>query len=481
MKKIIFIITLIFLVNSYNIYGQSLPKREINCSEVFNELTEKLESNYLVFKKMVEAGEVDSYKKRKRNFNLLMGRKSKKLSSNNCTRMLQLFLQEFNDGHLFVFENPEYNKREKKFLQKQEKKNQRNIGEVLNTLKEQGYGKITGKWSDGNYEIAIIKEDNYYNGYTITESDTLPSGSLLASFKKGNMKGMHGTWYNYNLEPKFIQVNLSKENTLLSFSSENKLGRIEGEPKREIEVINPKDITQPSLRFLDDETTLFTIPSFSSDPKYLEELLTKNAGAIVSRSKLIIDVRGNRGGNAVYFGFIPVYATQGLSSHGPGEVLASNDTKSYFEGLAKGNPGVYQPVVDRINKNMGEIVLGPDFPDRPLQAYPSKVEHVAILTDEACMSACESFILHSKAMSDKVKVYGNNTAGVIDYTGVMSVKLESSENQNIYFGFPTSSLSKGHFTDEYPNGYNKTGIRPDVAIPDAVEDKILHVMEMMDK
>ena len=129
--------------------------------------------------------------------------------------------------------------------------------------------------------------------------------------------------------------------------------------------------------------------------------------------------------------------------------------------------------------NMGEIVLGPDYPDRPLNSYPSNIKYVAILTDEACMSACESFILHSKAMSDKVKVYGTNTAGVIDYTSVMSVKLKSSKNQNIYFGFPTSSLGKGYSTDEYPNGYNKTGIRPDVALPSSVEDKVLHVMEIM--
>lgn len=480
MKKITLVITAILVLNSFNNYGQvrnSLFDNKIKCSKVFDELTVKLESNYLAYKQLVEAGEEDKYKKLKFNYSRLV----KGLTTDNCTRMLELFLQEFNDGHLFVFEKPEYTKREKKLLQKRAKINQRNIEEVLEKLKAQGHGEITGKWSDGNYEIAIIKEGDYYKGYTITESDTIPSGSLLASFNKGNMTGMQGTWYNYNHEPKFIEVNLSKENTLLSFSAENKWGRIEGEPKREIEVINPKDITQPSLRFLDKETTLLTINSFSSDPNYLEELLRKNAEAVVSRSKLIIDVRGNRGGNAVYFGFIPVYATQGLTSRGPGEVLASEDIKGYFQRLAKMSPDVYQTVVDRIKNNMGDIVLGPDFPDRALQQYPSKIEHVAILTDEACMSACESFILHSKAMSNKVKVYGTNTAGVIDYTSVMSVKLKSSKNQNIYFGFPTSSLGKGYFTDEYPDGYNKTGIKPDVAISNSIDDKISYVMEMMGK
>jgi hypothetical protein len=477
MKKITFLLTVTLILNSHSNYGQSLPNREVNCSEVFKELTDKLESNYLAYKKLVEADKEDVYINRKRNYNRLI---NKRLSANNCTRMLQLFLKEFNDGHLFVFEKPEYIGREKRILQKRAKRNQRNIVEVLKELKVQGDGEITGKWSDGNYKIAIIKEEDFYNGYTITESDTIQAGILLASFKKGNMDDMHGIWYNYNLEPKFIEANLSKENTLISFSGENKWGRIEGKPKREIEVINPKNITQPSLRFLDEETTLFTIPSFSSDPNYLEELLTRNAKSVLSRSKLIIDVRGNRGGNAVYFGFMPLYATQGFSSNDSGEVLASKEILSYFEQLAKKSPSIYQPVVDRIKNNMGKIVLGPDYPDRPLNSYPSKVEHVAILTDGACMSACESFILHSKKVSNKVRVYGANTAGVIDYTSVMSVRLKSSGNQNIYFGFPTSSLSKEYAID-YPNGYNKTGIRPDVAIPSSVEDKILYVNERMDK
>ncbi|QLG44712.1 S41 family peptidase [Costertonia aggregata] len=478
MKKILYIVIVSIFLFSFNANAQSLPDRECNCSEVFEELTEKLESNYLAYKKLVEADQEKKYKNLKHSYNRLL----KNLTADNCTRMLQLFLQEFDDGHLFVFEEPEYTSKEKAILQREAKKNRKNVDAVLKKLEEQGHGKVTGIWSDGNYEIAVIQEGEYFKGYTITWSDTLPAGSLLASFKKGNMNGrMHGTWYNYNNEPKFIEADLSKENTLLNFSSENKWGRIVGKPKREVAITNKDDITQPSIQFLDDETTLFTIPSFSSDPSYLQQLLLKNAESVATRTKLIIDVRGNTGGNAVYFGFIPVYATQGLSASVPGEVLASEDTKNYFERLVKSNPNLYQPVVNRIEKNMGEIVEGPAYPARPFESYPSKIEKVAILADGACASACESFILHSKAMSNKVKVYGSNTAGVIDYTSVTIVKLFSSGNQNIYFGFPTSSLSKSYLTDAYPNGYNTTGINPDVTIPSTVADKVLYVMEKMDE
>lgn len=93
------------------------------------------------------------------------------------------------------------------------------------------------------------------------------------------------------------------------------------------------------------------------------------------------------------------------------------------------------------------------------------------------MSAAESFILHSKGASNKVTTFGSPTAGVIDYTSVSVVKLVSSGDQNMYVGFPTSSLHK-----QIPqNGYNKTGIIPDVTIKANEKNKIKAVMQYFNK
>ena len=105
---------------------------------------------------------------------------------------------------------------------------------------------------------------------------------------------------------------------------------------------------------------------------------------------------------------------------------------------------------------------------REYEVINSKIQHVAILTDEACISAAESFILEAKSSSDKVKTFGSPTGGVIDYTSVSSVVLEGSGKQHIIFGFPTSTLHK----DIPLNGYNETGIVPDVYINNQVQDKI---------
>src|SRR5690606_22798596 len=166
-----------------------------------------------------------------------------------------------------------------------------------------------------------------------------------------------------------------------------------------------------------------------------------------------------------------VYANKNMQSE-QGLVLASGDTKAYFERLAENAEHLYGPVVERIKNAMGQIVEGPEYPERHFEAFESKIEQVAILMDHGSMSASESFILHSKDASDKVTTFGGPSGGTIDYTGINMVPLPSC-GRNIYFGYPTSTLDK-----EVPNkGHNATGILPDVPIPSNIQNKINFIMD----
>ena len=194
-------------------------------------------------------------------------------------------------------------------------------------------------------------------------------------------------------------------------------------------------------------------------------------------SHLIFDIRGNTGGNAIYFSFIDAYAKQNLRSS-QGRVLASESTLAYYERLAKNSPNLYQPVVDRVKANMGKVVDGPAYPDQVFKPSADfNFQKVAILTDEGCMSAAESFIIHSKAVNHDVQTFGKPTAGVIDYTSVNAIPLASGGNRHIYFGYPTSSLHM----DIPKNGFNKTGIKPDVPISEKVEDPIQFIVNYWKK
>jgi C-terminal processing protease CtpA/Prc len=282
--------------------------------------------------------------------------------------------------------------------------------------------------------------------------------------------------YSATYRPRYVTCNIYKEGTLLALDGGQYWGKLVSPFVREVNMINQKKIVLPTVSKLDDKNTLLSIPSFMADGNEFNQVLMENIELLMSTTNLIVDIRGNTGGNAIYFSFIDAYVTRELKSS-QGLVLASADTQHYFEEQAKYGKKIYGPVANRISKNPGQIVDGPLYPSQQIKPAPSKIRKVAILTDKGCMSAAESFVLHSKEVSDKVVTFGSPTAGVIDYTSVNTLQLNSSGNQTIYFGYPTSSWNK-----EVPaKGYNKTGIVPDVSIEDSVKDKIAFIVDYFNK
>lgn len=92
------------------------------------------------------------------------------------------------------------------------------------------------------------------------------------------------------------------------------------------------------------------------------------------------------------------------------------------------------------------------------------------------MSAAEAFILQSKQASDKVITIGRNTRGVIDYQSINMVKL-GCESRGIHFGYPTSTSNK-----EIPrNGYNQSGIKPDILSESVSTELIAFALQQLKK
>jgi C-terminal processing protease CtpA/Prc len=298
-------------------------------------------------------------------------------------------------------------------------------------------------------------------------------GGLKGNFTKSS-NGFIGKLYSSTYRPRFVTGNLYKEGTLIAMDGGVYWGKVESSFVREVNMINKEDVLLPTVTKLDDKNTLFSIPSFNVEGKQFDKILGDNYDLLIGTTNLIFDVRGNTGGNALYLSFLDAYATKNLDSS-QGLILASQDTKLYYEAQAKYSKDIFQPVVDRINRSLGQIVDGPLYPTKNIQPLKTKIQKVAILTDRGCMSAAESFILHSKNVSNKVITFGSRTAGVIDYTSVNTIKLNSSGIQTIYFGYPTSSWHK-----QIPdNGYNRTGIIPDVPIDESVKDKVKFIVDYL--
>jgi len=441
-----------------------------DCKETFKEIIVKLEANYIG----IPLGQLPEEKARYEERKTLFREKAKTITPEHCTQFLSAFLNYFDDGHLFVFERPKYTNSRRDSIKQSIKKNKVSLPTLKHYVDNNAATKtdpFLGIWTDGTSKFVVTKKNDSYYVY-ILESilDSVEPGQLKA---KLNFEDNHyiGSFYTNNYVPWFIEGGIYKEGTL--FVASSIFWQKVADPLDVITLDVDTNFKLPTIKHINNETVLITIPSFSVDFTLFNDIINAHEKELKKATTIIIDIRGNRGGNGVYFNLIEFFATNDMKGS-QGLVLASEDNLKYFEHSAKNySSKVYTPVVDSIIKNMGKIVDGPLYPGVAYDIKKTAIANVAILTDGACMSAAESFILHAKASSNKVTTFGSPTDGVIDYTSVNSLPLKNSGTQNIYFGYPTSTLHK-----EIPNnGYNSTGIIPDIEIDTTSTNKIQYIVD----
>ncbi len=445
-------------------------EKESNCGKTFTELTYKLEANYVGLALQEKAGSDSLYKSRKHSFSI----RAKETEPIKCTSLLSDFLSYFNDGHLSVFERPVYTEKELDTFKQKNLEGGLSISEVDSLMINGKPNELSGKWTDGDSQFYIVNRDSISEAYIIKRSGIEGKIAERKAFFKKTSDGYSVTYYSKSHTPYFMKGGVYKKNTLLSFGP-FLWAKTQPDSKIDSSTINSENPRSPTILSLDSATTLVSIPSFLNDHNSFKQFITENKELLENSTNLIIDIRGNRGGNAIYFPLIELFATRdAVANHG--WVLSSEDNLQYFKTLKGwGWSKMYSPLIRRMRSNKGEIVDGPKYQPRSYTIPGNSIEKVAILTDEGAISAGESFILHSKAASDKIITFGSPTGGVIDYTSINSIKLIESGRQNIYFSYPTGTLNKSILSE----GYNTTGIIPDIPIQHNISDPVDYIMNYL--
>lgn len=453
MKKL-FLCFGLFIFSLLSIFAQ---EKACNCGDILEQLGEKINKNYIGLK-LADASVQEAFKARL----FEIKKQIKGVPEADCTPVLQDLLRFFGDGHLFVSQYPKPDQSTIEAHQdriQQQKFDLQNVRQQLLTTGVKGKSPV-GLWTDGQSKFGIIKNDHPdwdydYVAVILEASKPEKIGELKMGFNEKNGR-FEGTYFSNSYIPRYTAVFPQKGGSLLGIWGGLLWGRIpiQGEVSFDQPLYDP---SQPSLEQLDEQTVLLSIPSFLIEKKELDQLLRNHHKNLATARYLIIDIRGNSGGNGIYFDLISWYANQPIKSE-PGWALSSKDNMDYFERFAnnkKNNP--YFPVVEDMKNSVGEMVKGPRFSTIKLKQQSSKLEKVVILTNEDNKSAAETFILHSKKASDKVITIGQNTAGVVDYNNINMIPI-SCEKLGVYFGYPMYTLHQ----DIPKNGYNETGIAPDV-------------------
>ncbi|NJO25557.1 MAG: hypothetical protein HC867_07050 [Bacteroidia bacterium] len=315
----------------------------------------------------------------------------------------------------------------------------------------------------------IQKRPDEFTAFITEANDKTKIGEI--KFEVALNKGIYeGKYYTNAYTSRYVKVSLGKDNSMLSVWGGITWGRLKD---KDTPLYNP---VLPVFTKIDDKTSLFSIPSFLIEAKDFNKVLIDNEKILRNTENLIIDIRGNTGGNAIYFPLIAAYYEKPLMNE-VGYAVSSEDNLTYFKNYStgKGNDP-YKLLVENMKTGAGKIIDGPVFANMELKSEKTALKRVVIVTDKSNMSAAESFVLHSKAVSSKVTIMGENTGGVIDYNNINMVSL-NCEKHGIFFGYPTFTFNKTILT----NGYNKTGILPDIKIDNKVQDKIKFVTEYLQK
>lgn len=186
-----------------------------------------------------------------------------------------------------------------------------------------------------------------------------------------------------------------------------------------------------AFRKISDSACYLRIKSFDDHfAKKIDEVLESNKKTIESTPYMILDLRYNGGGSDfTYSKLIPLVYTRPIKTIGV-DVLSTPENIESWSRLERDNPKLPAAVKSALDSAIQKMKDNPNrlvklVDDQTYTAtqtllYPKKI---AILIDRDCGSSTEEFLLAAK-QSDKVILFGENTAGVLDYSNMRTVDLE---------------------------------------------------------
>jgi C-terminal processing protease CtpA/Prc len=225
----------------------------------------------------------------------------------------------------------------------------------------------------------------------------------------------------------------------------------------------------PYFEKIDEETVLIRIPSFL--PKYYEainELIQENHEVLTNTPNLVLDLRGNGGGSDECFNILLPYVCPESINVVGADVRATQGNIEYLRELTKMHE-FPEDALSQINdltelmaKSLGGFVEMVPTQTLPLGEVFAQPQKVAICIDKKCASSTEQFVIFALE-SPKVTLFGENTAGCIDFSNVVPAQTPS-KNWTLYYPISRSKRIPLHQIDGL-------GIEPHVRLD--TESKVL--------
>ncbi len=459
-------------------YGQ-----ECNCTADFNFMVNKVTTNYSGYSvKVTKANQslLDSLTTR-------LAKQSATANEQECDSLLEEWLMFFRDGHLGAG-----NKRLTLIPESLSTKPPEKIreqfsawpsihlseGEFERYLKDRSKAldEIEGVWQTGQYRLGIMKKEGKAYAAFILKGDDVywMPGQIKAELFKVQQGLYRCTYYMKNHMP--MGLNLRKEGNELS---DDRKGF--GFSSVPLNTSGNESAGVVRLYRYDRTTLVFRIGSFLGNYRtVIDSVVEANSAILASTENLLIDVSENQGGSDfAWKSIVPLLYTNPIlvkqyATYCREEIITKTRERFIGKGLMSAeDEAAFARELDMCMQHLGEFFCPGECTDtirfETARAYPKRI---GVIMGKSTASSAENFALVAQ-QSTKVTLFGQPSAGVIDYGNVLLYSAPAGCRE---FGIPSIRSTR---LPERP--IDNIGIQPDMLIPKGQKDKIAFVMEYWSK
>ncbi|WP_214229578.1 S41 family peptidase [Pedobacter sp. B4-66] len=464
-STLLFLLLLVFL-SSVAVAQQN----QCNCSLLLNETVKNVSTVYAGFTDKVTS-------KTNREYDRLVNQLSRKAidvtNPRKCYEIIKGYTEWFKDGHVGVWFGIKSSAAEIMKI---------SLLDIQKKLEGRG-NMLQGFWStaDQKQQFAIVKDpsgENKYLAVTIKSSDTSwKPGMVKVEFYDYNPreKLYSGMYYQNNFNGVLNGFTLTNNRLDHWFGPSWYRNDAEGKPIK----IQPENTSAVSFKVIDSESSYLKLGKFNQeDVAKLDSLIRANSSIIQKSRNLIIDLRGNPGGNGssseemirlIYTNPIIYPAWQYRSS---AYMIAAK--QAFVSELSKNDPyhmlKSQQQLLTNLTMNQGQLVSTGDSIVRTIDSIPHHPQRIAFLINRGSGSSAEFFTFEGK-QSKKVMLFGEPTAGVMDYGEAQSINLSCGQ---YVISVP---WGRNGWINRFGYRIDNVGFKPDVAIPASEQDWIGFVMK----
>ena len=441
--------------------------QDCTCAEAFEQVVQVYENDYALFNIKVNEANRKLYAANKEVFRKKAGNVSE---IKECLPVLQQWLQFFRDGHnniSFTGDRAHTDTRESIAIDKSIFLKEINSVKKMKAFKKND---LLGIWKYGAYEVGIMpKKDasqTEFTGVILTSTNSL--------WKPGDVKFELSQIYGNDYEVVYFMDDNSGRKLKGKLKNPENLEFVDYNHWVKVWPSNPNTKTDAEetdlysdfhIRMIDGKIPYIRFPNFyEKEPDFVDSLIKSHHQELVNADFFIVDVRDNNGGNDVVYNPLFPYILSGpIQTPNYGLWISSGNIDIFLDGR---NPEELddesKAEYDYLSSLKGTL-FWPDGDEYARTSIPDTLfaphQKVAVLMNEKTISSGETFVYRTR-QSEKVILYGQNTAGIIDGFNVLTRSIDCFD-----LNYPSSIRAK----DVPENPIDPYGIAPDVYVDEKID------------